>query len=187
MVNEPASSRDTVRLLVKLGADVNAEDNDGWTALQVADDSKENSLVWALPEQDVEHRCPQAARTDPSSRGFTVIGGFISASIELKTAGSDCTKDNFKKLNGRRCDSSTLAIRFRYGRYSQGEHKFKLECKLEVEKLKNHMVTEILSLHDFMLVDNVHCVSNKPLLGALRSIDYETYPIYKNFLGGQVP
>lgn len=74
-----------------------------------------------------------------------------------------------------------VSVGSRYSDIGEKNNKCKSECEAEVEQLKNHMLTKTMCLHDFMLTNNVHCVSNESLLDALRDLIYvpECYSHFK--------
>lgn len=123
------------------------------------------------------------------------IGRLIDASLKLRAAGLSPTRDKLRAFaHNSSQDYFYISLSTDFGRpvhgyktFHFGARKNELErnCISEVERMKNHMLTTTMSVHDFMLTDGLHCVFtivSKSLLDALRGADFGTYPTYENFL-----
>lgn len=169
---------DTIRLLVKWGANVTAEINRDDSPIREAIVRKNDEELWALIEQNVEDIL-QVTRYDRyRTVGFdTRIGKLIAASMKLKAAGLSCTEDNFVAINthARVLYEWAPTYRDRYtcenGDFIESLNELKFKCNAEMDRLRNHMLTDTMSLHAFILTDTTHCASSKNLLDTLRVID----------------
>lgn len=184
-----------VQDLVKFGADVSATDYSGDTALNLVEksgyyneDTRAITRLLTRSAADEGNTATQGPFT-PEKDKYTLAvresfraEQVIATSIELEAAGLSCTRSNFEALYGREYDAKRSAQYDRYHRFHRAGREFKLACEAEVKKLKDHMLTDSMSLHAFMLTDNVHCISSRNLLDALRFIDYHSYPTYEYFL-----
>lgn len=175
---------DTIKILLKSGVNANAENNQGYTAIQRAIKSIKEEEFLVLLEQGVEvfpqsaqHQCINA---DDFLGEPSAIGRLIDASIKLKAAGLSCTRDNLNTLAYR---PRKVYFSIDFGgqvHYGEKKNELILECEAEIEKSKNHLLTEATSLHGFMFTDNAYCAASQGLLDALQMVDYGSYPTYEN-------
>lgn len=180
-------ARIVVRLLLESGINPNAENYRGYTALQKAIRSMSKEKTLALLEQNIQ-AYPQSA-SHQTFKAFGIgkraveIGRLLDASIKLRAANFKCTRRLLTVLTQNQGQdyslSSTLLFISNFGARAPG---LKLKCEAEVKKLRSHMLTDTMSMYDFLLIDNARCVFSKPLLDALQSIDFGTYPTYECLL-----
>lgn len=185
--------RGTIKLLLKSGIDVNAENKGGYTAIQEAIKALEGEKVLDLLGQNIE-AFPQSSRHQSiktrcvDEEESNQVGRLIDASIKLRTAGLSTTIDNLIALaRDPRKDYFSISqpnsrAKVNSCHFGGKKDELILECEEEIEKLKIHMLTDTMSLHDFMLTDSNRCVFSKSLLSSLQIVKYVDYPTYEDLL-----
>lgn len=83
----------------------------------------------------------------------TRIGRLVDASI--KPAGLSCTRDNLDALTPNPSRDYLYALKMgeseKFLRFGEMRDQFRLDCAAKIEKLKNHMLTDIRCLQNSML------------------------------------
>lgn len=147
----------------------------GQSALRVAVKSGRTRLL----DQVVEvFPCTEQVGTGLHGGISTTLRGMIAARIELEAAGLSNTRDNLVALGHRELKSWKRD----YSDIEVNTKRYRLKCEAEVARLKSHMLNDTMSLHAFMLTDNIHCISSKNLLNSHRNLYYDSYFLYEDFL-----
>lgn len=179
---------DVIGLLVKAGADINALDGRGNTALYSAAAECEADRVVALLEYGANiHLRSKTLDETAASVGLLYdnqdISLLIFRSIMLRVAGlpvnektmswETCLADKsdlpyIDKLFRRtiRMDSPSATI----------ETVFEYSCKVEVEEMKKHRLSDTLTVYDLLCTDRIELFSQN------FDLNYNVYPRYKRFM-----
>lgn len=181
-----------VSILIKYGADVNLQDGKGHTILDAA--SRYRYL------EDGESRDPEGSDeamelteaglqgNEPTWSEYKLIDTTIKQQIiRLKAAGLYVSKRNLDAITYSMDESTNKYERRLNPTSHQHElYKYELDCREEVEKLKNHKLNDIVSIYNILHTNKPFYMMDKVIKNSLNTNEIKEYPNYFDIIMNKI-
>lgn len=168
---------DVVSVLLEYGADINVHDAKGHTILDAAFRYKD--------AEDTEEEDDTVAEGDDcleltEAKCKLVHNTIRLHIIKLKAAGLYVSERNLQAINfSMNMPLNKSERHFNPPIYQHELHKYEVQCRDEIARLREHKLNECISVHDILLTNKPFYVYVEPVVAGLESLDYKQYPIYE--------